>query len=447
MPLVPLATGAYKRANGFTPEVECLNMYVEPDKSGVSPDNVQRIQRPGLTLFGTMPGVSQALFQQDGVLSGAVFGVAAGSLYQVAASTTNLGSVGGSSGYIAMCATKFGVFTLAGGILKFWNGTTLTTIPTPVGYTPIDLDTINNYVIVAMSSGRFYWIVPGAVVIDLLNFATAESSPDGLVAVRRVGSEFWLFGGTSIEPWQPTGDSNAPFQLASGRIYSRGCASAASVRRFDNSVIWVGEDGNVYRGDSTPTKISDHGVDERIRLAGASTTSALTFDADGHKFYALRVGSTATMVYDASTQEWWKASSGGYAYWRAAFSAPDLSGYVADSDSGAVWSIDAANATDAGTAFTRKVTGTVPIMGGPPRNDSFSVGMSASANCTVKLRWRDGQDDYPAFYEELAMRAPLDVVTCYRLGQPDQPYRTFEVSVDDPVIVRIAGAKANEGFN
>jgi hypothetical protein len=446
MPIVPLGVGAYKRANGFTPEVELLNLYLEPDKSGVSPDKFQRIQRPGLSLVGTMPGTSQAIFQQDGVLSGSVFGIASATLYAVTASPTALGSAGPGAGYGAMCATKFGLFTLLGGVLKVWDGATYTAIAIPVGYTAVGIDAINNFVIVAMSSGRFYWIQPGAVVIDLLDFATAESSPDGLVTVCRVGSEFWLFGGTSIEPWQPTGDSDAPFQLASGRVYSRGCASGASVRRFDNSVIWVGEDGNTYRGDSTPTRISDHGVDERVRRAGAANTSAFTLDADGHKFYALRIGTEATMMFDASTQEWCRASSAGYDYWRPAFSPPDQSGYVADSESGAVWAVDPATATDAGEAFTRRVTGTVPIMGAPPRNDSFSIGMSASADCTVKLRWRDGQDDYPAFAEELDMRAPLDVVTCYRLGQPDQPYRTFEVTVDDPVIIRIAGAKANEGY-
>lgn len=443
---LPLAIGAYRRASAFTPEVESLNVYLEEDKSGVSPDGFMRVQRPGLTLFGTMPGPSRALFRQDGVLGGVLFGIAGSSLYSGAGMATLIGDTGSATGYATMCASKFGLFTLSGGVLKFWNGAVYTAIPVPVGFVAVDIDTINGFVIVAMASGRYYWIQPGATVIAALDFATAESSPDGLVAVRRVGNEFWLFGGVSIEPWQPTGGADAPFQLATGRVYSRGCASAASVRRFDNSVIWVGEDGNVYRGDSTPVKISDHGVDERVRLAGPANTSACTFDADGHKHYALRTGTGATMVFDAATQEWWKASSADYAYWRPAFSPPDLSGYVADSVSGAVWTVDPASATDAGLAFTRKLTATVPFMGVPARIDSFSLGISSSANCTVKLRWKDGQDDYPAFFEELAARAPLDVVTCYRLGQPDQPFRTFEVTVDDPVIIRIAGAAVNEGY-
>lgn len=419
-------------------------MYLEQDKSGTSPDDLQRIQRPGLTIYGSMPNPTKAIFQQDGVLGGAVFGIGGNTLYAVPGSAIGVAGVG--EGYAAMCATRFGLFTLLGGLLKVWDGTNYTEIPLPDGYVAVDIDTINNYVIVATASGRFYWIQPGAAVIDALDFATAESSPDGLVAVCRVGSEFWLFGGSSIEPWQPTGDSNAPFQLAAGRVYARGCGAAASVRRFDNSVIWVGEDGNVYRGDSTPTKISDHGVDERVRTSGPFSTLAFTFDVDGHKFYALRIGDQATMIYDASTQGWWRASSADLAYWRASFSPPDATGYLADSITGTIWAVDPESATDDGVAFPRVVTGTVSVMGKPPRNDSLAIGMSANADCNVRIRWRDGQDEYPDYPEELEMRAPLDVVTLYRLGQPDQPYRTFEVRVDDPVRIRIAGAKANEGY-
>jgi hypothetical protein len=66
------------------------------------------------------------------------------------------------------------------------------------------------------------------------------------------------------------------------------------------------------------------------------------------------------------------------------------------------------------------------------------------ANCTVRVRWKDGQDDYPPAYEELLAVAPFDVCNLYRLGQPLQPYRTVEFS--GTTRVRIAGAVANEAW-
>src|SRR3546814_13767742 len=49
----------------------------------------------------------------------------------------------------------------------------------------IDVAVINSYVIVIPVQedgyqGRFYWIDPGEIVVDPLNFATAERSPDGI---------------------------------------------------------------------------------------------------------------------------------------------------------------------------------------------------------------------------------------------------------------------------
>src|SRR5690606_7084325 len=137
---------------------------------------------------------------------------------------------------------------------------------------------------------------------------------DGLIAGRRLESEMFFFGQTSIEPWQLTGDPDAPFQKAIGRQYERGCRDRDSVRRFDNSLMWVGENNNVYRAGAQPEVVADEGISERIRKA-TGATSAITFSVDRHEFYALRIPGQGTFLLDASTREWCRWKSAGMAEW------------------------------------------------------------------------------------------------------------------------------------
>jgi hypothetical protein len=101
VPLVPLGTGSYKRSDGLVPEVVLRNFYIEKDKSGISPDQTLRIQRPGLTRiydYGTLlRGVHYRTATGERLV------VAGGTLYS---SLTSKGSIPGS-GPVAMVSTPF----------------------------------------------------------------------------------------------------------------------------------------------------------------------------------------------------------------------------------------------------------------------------------------------------------------------------------------------------
>jgi hypothetical protein len=120
--------------------------------------------------------------------------------------------------------------------------------------------------------------------------------------------------------------------------------------------------------------------------------------------------------------------------------------YVGSDTSAKVWFYDPDAATDDGLTIERIVTGTVPLMGLPGRHDNFSIGAGGSDDFTILVRWKDGQDDYPDMYDEIEIRAPADIGSIYRLGTPEQPYRTFEVTIRDAVKARISGALCNEAW-
>lgn len=440
MTLVPLGTKSYKRVNGYVPEVVLRNLLLEKDESGLSPDGTIRVQRPGLTRRDTYTGASRGMaywFRQSQEI------LVSGNNLRVNGST--VAGISGS-GIAPMATTNFFTAILGGGSVSLWDGTTLTPVSMPDGRSVADIEQINSYILLLCSDGRFYWILPGETTVDPLNFATAESSPDNGIAIRRLGDEFWIFGIDSIEPWQPTGEAELPFQLAAGRVYPRGCLSRDTARRFDNSLFWVGEDCNVYRGGAVPQVVSDDGISERLRKRSAAP-SAWTCGFDGHKVYLLRIPGQGTFGFDAQTSLWSEWESEGWDTWLPHVGY-ELNGVVVAGSSlnGAVWTLDSDSPLDDGAAFTRTVTGTIAVSGQPPRNDSITIGVGAASDCTVKIRWKDGQDDYPAYPEEVDIRAPFDLATIWRLGSPDQPYRTFEVSITDPVSARVAGMIANEAW-
>lgn len=438
MPLVPLGLKSYQRADGFVPEVQLRNLYVEKDESGISPDNTLRIQRPGMALsrsFTTGPvrGLDYRVATDEALaVSGA----------QLYSGAVDKGAIAGG-GIAPMVGTTF-VYVILGGSTPYLYDTAVTPLvmPDDAGEV-VDIEQINQYVILLTRTGKFYWMVPGETTVDPLNFATAESSPDKAVAVRRVGDEFWIFSEDGIEPWQSTGDLDAPFQRVTGRIYEKGCLARDAVKRFDNSVMWVSDDGQVCRGGAVPQVVSDNGIAERIRLRGGDL-SAWVFGLDGHDFYVLTIPGQGSFAYDASTQAWSEFATFGRTEW-AARVGYDRHGIVVcgDSDSGKVWTLDPSRGDDDGLLIERVITGTVALFGKSTRNDNISVGVGSSADTTIRIRWADGQAAFPEYYDELQVRAPFDIASLYRLGRPEQPYRTVEISCVAAERIRLAGAGAN----
>jgi hypothetical protein len=338
------------------------------------------------------------------------------------------------------------LFLLSAATPYSYDSSSLAALAMPDGREVQDIDTLNNFLVLACEDGRFYWLEPGSDAIDALNFATAESSPDGLVAARALGDEMFFFGRSTIEPWQLTGDPDAPFIRAGGRTVARGCLARDTVRRFDNSLLWVGDDAVVYRLGNVPQRISDHSIEERLRKRSGAP-SAMVLEYDGHKFYVLKIPGEGSFVYDPASPangvwpefKW----AGGSPHVAAAVDGEYL---VGDEETGRIYTLDPESNSDNGAVMERVLSGTIALMGRARRQDSLSVGIGSSGNFDLKVRWKDGQDDFPEDYEEIEVRAPRDVANLYRLGSPEQPFRTFELLIDADVKARISGAMANEAW-
>lgn len=142
-------------------------------------------------------------------------------------------------------------------------------VPLPADYGAIDCAYINGYVIVipaqsAGVNGRFYWIEPGEISIDPLNFATAERSADAVNGVRVFNDQFWLPGQNTNEVWYITGDANAPVLRLQGVVFDRGIHQGTIVQVKD-SVCLIDAFGGVFQIQGGEKRISTPDIEERIR--------------------------------------------------------------------------------------------------------------------------------------------------------------------------------------
>jgi hypothetical protein len=461
MVAVPLGLKAYSRDGAFEPQVELINLFVEDDESDAAVDDTRqlRLQRPGTTLYATTAGPTRAMYQCDGVQGSAVYVAAGGSLQTVSSTAvTTVGAIA-NDGKSASFAASFDKLAVAsGGLLYFLNAGVLTPVAipdadtTPAIRAAIDVTAIDNYIIVACPDGRWFYCPPGVYDFtsgtNALNFYTAESSADGLVACHTLMDELYLFGTSSVEVWTATGDGDSPFQREPGRNFARGCMSAQSVKIVDNTLFWVGDNAVVYRAAAVPTRISTFTIEEHIAKRSGDV-SAFVYTLDAHEFYVLKIPGRGSFQYDCATKGWSRLKSYGQTEFTPAYSVQTNSGWLlGDTVSSSVLKMDRTVATDVGQPIERIVTGTVALPSRrATRNDSVAVYVGSSAPCSYRLRWHDGQNDFPSTYRALPARAGSDVLTAYRLGAGRESYRTFEISIVDPVIVRISAMSANESFD
>lgn len=271
---VPLGVRQRIRTRADLPPIEVVNRFFEENPQNMK-EQVALIERPTLQNFleaGEGPG--RRLYAQPGFSNGDLFHVSGGELYKHhmninrTVTTSQIAGLIDGEGAPDLAATYEHLWITDGITLQYTNGTAaLVTVPTPDNIPFISLDVYNDYVICVQSeSDRFYWIEPGEVTIDALNFATAERSPDWLLQVRTVGDLYWLLGQGTTEVWRATGDPDAPMMRIEGRLFDRG-SWGGTATRIKDSVVVVGDDGMIYDVQGAPVPISDPGIAELVRDA------------------------------------------------------------------------------------------------------------------------------------------------------------------------------------
>lgn len=326
---------------------------------------------PGLTLFDNLGnGPGRKCFSSS---TGRAFIVSGSGVFEVFEDGTHVlrGNVDQSSGnlsiaendlQLAICdGTSIFILTYDNNLYQKVTGTGL---PASVGY----VDSIDGYFIATENnSGRFYisGILDG-LSWDALDFATAESNPDNLVAIANVTGQLYLFGKRSFEVWSNTGAEAFPFSRINGAIGTNGCMAAHTVCVNDGMVLWVSEDkygnGNVMlmRGYS-PQRISTEPIELILNhVTHPSLMRAYMYQSEGHTFYIITGGGLETsLVYDLTTKLWHERAftneSGEFEQHLAADLMYAFNKHICcDRRNGNIYTLDMDYLDDAGSAIVRE---------------------------------------------------------------------------------------------
>lgn len=320
MPQVPFVGSSYRvRSIAFSAQ-RAINMYpVKAEKESKSVAGLQGT--PGLKTFIEFP-----LFPGRGGwnVNGRVFMVYGNTLYEVFVDKTYVSRgmldtstgnvsisdngqqlivVDGPNGYVLTLATN--VFTNITGVSGFLGADTVTFIG---GYFMLNKPDSGIYYISGLYDGLTY---------DPLDFATAEGSPDNLVAVRAVHNQAWLLGDSTVEVVYNQGGADFPFANIQGAFIQYGCIAPFSVANTANTIFWLGQDndggGVVWMATGyQPQRISTFAIEYYLQQYNSSLSQSIgyTYQEDGHYFYCLTIpGAPTSLAYDIGMDEWHERAS------------------------------------------------------------------------------------------------------------------------------------------
>ncbi len=447
---LPIALSSYNRNDGFLPELRLRNLYLE--QTPASDTGIVLLPRPGLKTFATVSGAAvQGLAAVSGTFSGDVISVASGTV-------SRNGATIGSASYgttVSFAATPTEMVFASGNTLYRTDGVSVTVPFFPDGAGVTAVTVLNStFIAVKANSSQFYWSsVLNGRSWPALNFASAESQPDNLLDCMVVNDELVLLGESSIEYWQATGDLSLPFQRIEGRTHPKGVINTGAAAPIDNSLFWCGNDGIVYRSSSVPVRISDHGIEEQIVLAGSGNVKLFSFIWTGHTFAVLDLPQ-ATYFFDVETKEWSEASTLGIKGWRVQCACMQgTRPLLGDSLSGTIYTLDDTVLSDGGRAIERRFTVMLPQrivlaavnldaqagIGTTPTGRSVAIEMSIS---------RDGGQTYANFAQaSLGMLGQYRARASWRrCGKFDFPGGILDFRTTDPAPFSVQGVFANESL-
>lgn len=207
----------------------------------------------------------------------------------------------------------------------------------------ISSDYLDSYMLGVEPQGRYWFHSNLADATDYNTFDRYESeaSPDRIVGLITTQFEVVVFNETTTEFFYNTGAATGTFQ-SRRQMIERGCASRHSIAKLDNSPIWLGDDGIVYRLDGyRALPISTGPMHRAFAGLNWSEAFAFTWEDQGFKVYYLTFPDGHTWGYDVVSQIWTRRESFGLDRWRLSHMVKwGRTWYGGDFQSGRLWEID-----------------------------------------------------------------------------------------------------------
>lgn len=318
MPIVPLFGIGQQGKSPTVSAQRHLNLYAEITPEGEK-SRVTFHGTPGLRLFTAF---GETPVRGYIVVGSLIYCVHRNTLYTVnnAGARSPLQTLGTITGRVMMAYNGTQIAIVDGtNYYVYTIGTnTLDTVTTNLIATPIDVTFQDGYGILTFADGRFQ--ITAAYdfkTLDALEFATAESNPDGLVRGIADHGELVLCGELTVEFWGNSGAQDFPYSNIRGATLEFGLAAAHSLTKFNDSLAGLfknrmGQVQVMVMAGHALQKISTQELDSLINgYASVSDATAYSYMLGGHPMYQLNFPTAGkSWLYDASTQLWSPLESG-----------------------------------------------------------------------------------------------------------------------------------------
>jgi hypothetical protein len=324
----------------------------------------------------SIPGLIQR-WDLGGEIRGAIevgsraFVIAGATLYEVFSNYTSIarGTLATSGGVVDMTYGLSQVVMVDGdnGYVFTLSSDAFTRITDPDWPGSKTVRFLDNYFLFVHPNTQqaFISAINDATNFDALDFASAESAPDNLVA-QAVVNERWLqFGELTTETWRDFGGTDYPFERSQGTTMQVGCMAVYSVQEIDSSVFWIGRDRNgsgmVYRFvGGAGVRISTAAVEQALQAStDIAAATSYAYQQDGKTFYAINApGVASTWVYEIASQSWHERcdldANGQFAQHRGLVHLHAFGVHFVGDAAGKVYEYDGNTYTNAGDALVRE---------------------------------------------------------------------------------------------
>lgn len=155
------------------------------------------------------------------------------------------------------------------------------------------------------------------LIYNALDFASAESDPDPITAIKQLRGIVFVFGSQTFEQYQNVGGAGFPYVRINSGTYNKGCTAPKSVVEVNNMLVWIGSGVNeqpaIWASEGgPPQKISTASIDNIINSGGIDLVRSayvIKWAERGHSFIAFTVPGVCTVVYDFATNLWHRRES------------------------------------------------------------------------------------------------------------------------------------------
>ncbi len=310
---VPFVGPSYKLNTRRADVQRVVNLYVAPNESGSSKTPTMLKSIPGLVQFANAGSVGRGAYE----INGRAWVVADNKLKELIAGGTLIdrGTLVGSMGYVSFMSntTQLVVVDNGHGYVLTLETNSFVEITAP-GFPGGSLtDYLDQFAIFAADDGDSFFIsaLGDGTSVDLLDFASAEASPDHLTGFRVINRQLWLMGSGTGEVWFNTGAGDFPIERNNGAIFPVGCSAKWSIQPYNGTIAWVGADkaggpGVWMAAGYQAQRISNRAVEQAIAACtDLSNAIAYVQRIEGSIFYCLQMpGVDTTWCFDALTSSW-----------------------------------------------------------------------------------------------------------------------------------------------